>query len=170
MSNETCQATTESGEGCKNPAQEDGYCWVEGHGSQSDGDDAQARDPKYDPGLVAEAIRRADGNLTQAAELVGCHRFTVHRYCNDFEQCAQARDQFRGKLVDKARKTIGDKMESDDESVSLDAAKFAARHYDHIAKERSDVTSGGEPVDGGGGAVVVLPDNGRVDTEGAGDE
>ncbi|MFB6374062.1 MAG: DUF5763 domain-containing protein [Bradymonadaceae bacterium] len=151
-----CQATTDYGDQCKNPAGEDGYCHVESHGSQSDGDDTQARDPQYDPELVAQAIRGADGNLTEAAERVGCHRFTVHRYCNDFEVCRKARDDARNSLVDRARSTLDEKLTSQDEMVSLKAAKFIAKHYDDGAAEKQKHEHTGE---GGGPLEVTINDS-----------
>lgn len=161
MSDDQCQATTQDGSRCQNSAGDDGYCHVSSHGpedEQSNDRDTQARDPQYDPELVAQAIRQADGNLSEAARDLGVHRCTVHRYCEDFEVCEQARDDSRMRLVDKSRSTLDRKMESKDERIALDAAKFAAKHYDPAAKRRQDVTSDDEQVDGGIG--IYLPDNG----------
>lgn len=146
MTDETCQATTASGEGCKNQAQGDGYCWVEGHdanGRGNRGTPAGARNPQYDPELLAETIRQADGNLSEAARRFGCGRTTVERYVNDFPVCAQARDDARAKGVDDSRATILDQVNDEDldPKVRQSAAKFYLKHYDGKAAERHDHTS-----------------------------
>lgn len=139
-----CQAISEStGDQCKNPAGEDGYCHVKSHGGSedepSDGSDSPAR--MYQPGQVAEAIRANNGNLAAASRTLECHRSTVYRFCEEFEQCEQAKQDERATLVDEATDTLRELLTGEDKSIQLKAAKFINKHYDDDAKTRTDVTS-----------------------------
>ena len=115
----------------------------------------------FDPEEVAQTIRDADGNLSEAARMFGCHRETVRRYCNDFKVCEVARDESRRAGNDDARRTIRD-MVNDvnlDDSTRLKAAKFWLKYYDSDARTKQDVTSDGEKVDGGGALSVTIHDS-----------
>jgi len=140
---DTCQSKTKEGKPCKNPAGEDGYCWVEGHSRSNRGTPAGARNPQYDPERLAEVIRQTDGNLSAAARRFGCGRTTVERYVNDFPVCATARDDARAKGVDDSRATILDQVNDEDldPKVRQSGAKFYLKHYDGQAAERHDHTS-----------------------------
>jgi len=86
----------------------------------------------YDPEAVAEAIREAQGNLTEAARALGCHRSTLYNYCERYESCRAARDESRNELVDKAHDVYHEILEDDDASDSdrLRAADQVTDKYD----------------------------------------
>ena len=147
---EQCKATTTRGERCQNEAKDDGYCWIESH-CQSHDPDTHTRNPQYDPERVAEAIRLADGNLTQAAKNFGISRDTVHRYCNEFDVCKAARDEARDTLVDLARSTYRDVMEDEDAEWSdkLKAADQVTDKYDRDVEPEKHKIDGDHTHSGG---------------------
>lgn len=120
-----CGAECGDGSPCQRPpTEDDGRCY------QHSGDGPDSR--QYDPDEVADAIRRADGVICEASDIIGCARQTVHEYCNDFDVCAQARDEGRQGLVDKARSTyrqILDDPEASDRD-KLSAADSVTDKYD----------------------------------------
>ncbi len=59
-------------------------------------------DKRYTADEVAQAIRKAGGFLTLAAQNLGCSRVTVWRYCRDFATCKEAQDDARERTKDLA--------------------------------------------------------------------
>jgi hypothetical protein len=114
-----CGAECGDGSPCQRGAtEEDGRCY------QHSGDASDTHRREYDPERVAEAIRSADGTLSDASDILGCARQTVHDYVNSFDVCQQARDEARDELVDLARSTYRDILE-DDEAEDRDKLKAA---------------------------------------------
>ena len=61
---------------------------------------------KYTAQQMVEAIREAEGNLSQAARLVGCSRTTVHRYVNDYATVAEAYEEANESALDIAENEL----------------------------------------------------------------
>lgn len=151
-----CQATTNAGEQCENPAGGDGYCHVESHCASDESNSHGRAFRKYDPSAVASALRECDGVVRDAAQRVGCDKSTVYEYIKEFEECADAKRKGREGLVDLSRSVLRSAMEGDDIGEAMDAAKHVSRHYDDEASEKQEHEHSGE---GGGPMQVIFNDS-----------
>lgn len=107
----------------------------------------------YAPETVADAIRQVDGNLSEASDILGCCRQTVHEYVNRHDICAEARDDARGSLVDLARSTYREILEDDEASDRdrlLAANKVTDKYDESTDPERREVSG---------------PDGGPIETD-----
>lgn len=57
---------------------------------------------KFSAEQMIDAIRQAEGNLSDAARIIGCHRSTVHNYVNKYSTVKQAYDDENEKFIDEA--------------------------------------------------------------------
>ena len=57
---------------------------------------------KFTTEQMIDAIREAEGNLSDAARLLGCTRQTVHNYVNKYSTVKQVYDDENEKFLDEA--------------------------------------------------------------------
>lgn len=139
-----CQATTESGERCKNTAGDDGYCHIESHSP------GPGRPDKFTDERAEQACEMA----THGASLAGCARAAgVH--ATTLQDWLSKYPEFR-KTFRRAR-AKGEKERLNEDSQH--ARFILARSYKYEETKRADVTSNDEKVDTA--PVVLLPDNGK---------
>ena len=58
---------------------------------------------RYTAEQMINAIREAEGNLSDAARILKCHRTTVHNYVNKFVTVKQAYEEENEKFIDEAQ-------------------------------------------------------------------
>jgi len=146
MTEERCQAETKSGQQCSRPAHEGELCWQ--HAGDNVSHTSRSKLRKFEPEQVAEVIREADGNVTSAAEALGCSRYMIYDYCDQFEVCEQAKQRSRRALIDDAKNTLKDEMEDAENARDrIRAAEVVIDNYDHTTvpdkmdvDKRSEVT------------------------------
>lgn len=132
---DTCTAQTQNGDSCQRKATEGEYCW-----QHSGCDKSDSTRERFDPGQICEALKKSGGVVQDAADMLGCSRMTIFRYCNRYPGVANARDEARSRLSEKARRTLEELMETEDEHVKIKAAKSALKHFeDSKAPDRKEV-------------------------------
>lgn len=101
---------------------------------------------------LIEAIQKADGNLTQVAEALGCARGSVYRWINGSEGAKQALEDTRESLVDKAVSKLDGLVEDSNPS----AVFYVLNNSPHAKRRgwgpRQEVTG----ADGGAIPIVAL--------------
>lgn len=131
-----CGAETASGGACTRSVKGDGFCWQHA----DDSDSARYSHRKYDPEDVADVLRESNGNVTDASRMLGCHKSTIYEYCDEFPEVERARNEARRHLAQKSRETLGELLESEDESIRWKAAKEVLKHFeDNKAADRHEV-------------------------------
>jgi len=131
--------------------------------SSENSKNSTTRNPQYDPDCVAEAVRKADGNLTAAAEMIGCHRTTVQKYCKEFEVCRKAKHDARNEIVDLARTSLKERIKDGDTK----AIQIAVRNYDHDTepdKKEIDHTSSDDSLSPGADKETIKKALQELDT------
>ena len=58
---------------------------------------------KFTTKQMIDAVRDAEGNLSDAARILGCHRSTVHNYVNRYSTVKQAYEEENEKFIDEAQ-------------------------------------------------------------------
>jgi len=117
---ETCEATTESGDPCKNPASEDdGKCWL--HSGKAD---THAR-LKFEPGKIADVLVEECGVVTRVADRLDVTRPTIYNYIRRFQAVRKALEQGRKSLVEEAKDTVlKDGVRDGDVSAALQVLRL----------------------------------------------
>jgi len=130
-----CGAETASGGSCSREV-DGGKCWQ--HSDSSDS--AHRRLKKFKPEEVENALRKSNGNVTDAANMLGCSRECIYSYCDDYPEVERARNEARRHLAQKSRETLGELLESEDESIRWKAAKEVLKHFeDEKAADRHEL-------------------------------
>jgi hypothetical protein len=89
---------------------------------------------------MAEVLQEVNGNVSDACDMLGCHHSTIYKYCDDFPEVEKARNEARRHLAQKSRETLGELLESEDESIRWKAAKEVLKHFeDEKAADRHEV-------------------------------
>jgi len=131
-----CGAETASGGACTRSVKGDGLCW-----QHSDSPDtAHRRLKRFTPEEVENALRKSNGNVTDASNMLGCSRECIYSYCDKYPEVEKARNEARRHLAQKSRETLGELLESEDESIRWKAAKEVLKHFeDEKAADRHEV-------------------------------
>ncbi len=70
---------------------------------------------KYTIDQVAEALRKGDGILSVAAEMLGCHRNTIYNYLKDHPELKDIVEECRETLVDEAEQILLKKIKEEED-------------------------------------------------------
>lgn len=97
---------------------------------------------------IIDALEAAGGRVSRAAEALGCVRQTIHSRCLEVEAVREARDKYRVLRLEKAEQVLDDMLDSRDEKIKLDTAKFVARTLgrDHYTDRRELTGANGNPL------------------------
>ena len=90
--------------------------------------------PKYTEDQMAEAITRADGNLTVAAKSLKCTRETVRRYVNRSLKLGGVLEDARETLIDFAEHKLHEHIQNDNLIATIFFLKTQARHRGYIER------------------------------------
>jgi len=72
--------------------------------------------------------------------MLGCSRECIYSYCDDYPEVERARNEARRHLAQKSRETLGELLESEDESIRWKAAKEVLKHFeDEKAADRHEL-------------------------------
>ncbi len=83
---------------------------------------------KYTIAQVAEALRKGDGILSVAAEILGCHRNTIYNYLEDDPELKDVLEESRETLVDEAEKILLKKVKEEDIRCVMFVLRTLGRH------------------------------------------
>ncbi len=83
---------------------------------------------KYTVDQVAEALRKGDGILSVAAEILGCHRNTIYNYLEDDPELKDLLEECRETLVDEAEKILLKKVKEGDIRCVMFVLRTLGRH------------------------------------------
>lgn len=111
---------------------------------------------KYKPEVMAEAIRKSGGVLSEAARIVGCTRKTLRSYREEYEIVQEAWDDENEIHLDKQEVGLLDfcegRVDGQTTRERLDAIKFylrtKGRERGYGDRQDVDMTTGGEKITG----------------------
>ncbi len=83
---------------------------------------------KYTIAQVAEALRKGDGILSVAAEMLGCHRNTIYNYLEDHTELKDVLEESRETIVDEAEKVLLKKVKEEDIRCVMFVLRTLGRH------------------------------------------
>ncbi len=83
---------------------------------------------KYTVDQVAEALRKGDGILSVAAEILGCHRNTIYNYLQDDPELKDVLEESRETIVDEAEKVLLKKVKEGDIRCVMFVLRTLGRH------------------------------------------
>jgi len=107
---------------------------------------------EYTAAEMVEAIKAEDGVVRDVADRLGCSRMTVYRYRKRYKTVSDALEKQRTDLVYEMRDRAKDMARDDDVSDAvqwnaiLKLLKVFDDEYDWAERRRTDITSGGEPI------------------------
>lgn len=96
------------------------------------------RKQKYAIEDVISAIEKADGILTDASDLLGCSRQTLHAYVNRYAKVKDAYGQAVEKSLDVAEKSLMKQIRSGNVTAIIFFLKTKGKHRGYI--ERQEIT------------------------------
>ncbi len=83
---------------------------------------------KYTVDQVAEALRKGNGMLSVAAEILGCHRNTIYNYLKDHPELKDIVEECRETLVDEAEQILLKKVREEDIRCVMFVLRTLGRH------------------------------------------
>jgi transposase-like protein len=101
---------------------------------------------KYKAADVADAIRKAQGNVSHAARLLGCDRGTVYNYIHKYQTVEAALDEARESMLDYVESKLLEAISGGNITAMIFYLKTQGRNRGYV--ERQEVTGSG------GGAIV----------------
>lgn len=154
MSDDICGHPTQGGDGppCQNPATDEGHCWLDAHG----GDTEVGRDFTLSPADHDDILNAARGGMSKSgcARAAGVAKSQLDRYLD-------AHDEFRAAFTrarhEGERKLVrGPLWNEEDELREMDGqhARFLlSTSFDYVKTEKKELEHSGE---GGGGIVIDM--------------
>jgi hypothetical protein len=97
-----------------------------------------AKTHRYTAARVAEALTKAQGMITVAAQLLGCSPATVDNYVKRFTVCAQAKQTARDRILDECELRLVAAVRRDEAWAIAFALKTLGRSRGY--GERLDLT------------------------------
>jgi hypothetical protein len=97
---------------------------------------------KFTAEQMIDAIRRAEGNLSDAARILECSRTTVHRYVNKFSTVKQAYEEENDKFIDEAQGQLRRHVKKGSLPAIMFLLKTKGKHLGYV--ERQEVEPVGE--------------------------
>lgn len=113
---------------------------------------------KFTASQMIDAIRKAEGNLSDAARYLGCHRCTVHRYVNKYPTVKQAYEDENEMFVDEAQGMLRRHVRKGSLPAIMFLLKTKGKHLGYV--ERQEI-SGPK----GGAITIVNWDDDKDDTD-----
>ncbi len=83
---------------------------------------------KYTVDQAAEALRKGNGMLSVAAEILGCHRNTIYNYLKDHPELKDIVEECRETLVDEAEQILLKKVKEEDMRCVMFVLRTLGRH------------------------------------------
>jgi len=105
-----------------------------------------AKKRRYKAQEVIDALRKADGYISQAAALLGCTTVTVYDYKKNFKSVEIAWNDIREKRHDFVESSLNTAIKDGNVTAMIFYLKTQARDRGWSEKQEIDVTSGGERV------------------------
>lgn len=100
---------------------------------------------------MVEAIEAEDGVVRDVADRLGCSRMTVYRYAERYKTVKQAIEKTRTDTVSEMRDRLKDIARTsghkDEYKAIVKMLEVFDDEYDWADRKKTDVTSGGEPID-----------------------
>lgn len=90
---------------------------------------------KFSTKVIIDAIRRAEGNLTAAAEALGVSRSTIYRYVTDRATVKEALDETRESLIDTAENQLAKKIKSGDMTAIIFFLKTQGKSRGYVERQ-----------------------------------
>lgn len=95
---------------------------------------------RYSADEVIAALEQADGLVTGAARLLGCHPNTVHNYVNRYSTVADARDRTRESTIDEVESHLLRAIREGNVTAMIFYLKTQAKHRGYVEREERDNT------------------------------
>lgn len=149
---ETCGATTANQGECKNPAGDNGRCWIPTHNPDNTEDNPHGRPSKLDD-HEGEIIQSAKSGMTieNCANAAGITEQTLYNWLDEHEDFFEA---FKRARREGAQKLIQQGLHEGNGYDSQFARFLLQASHGYVKTERREVTG-----EGGGGIEIVLGDD-----------
>lgn len=106
---------------------------------------------QYTAKEMVEAIEAEDGVVRDVADYLGCSRMTVYRYADRYKTVQEAIEKTRTDTVAEMRDRLKDIARTpghkDEYKAIVKMLEVFDDEYDWADRKKTDVTSGGEPID-----------------------
>ena len=90
---------------------------------------------KYKTGQMIAAIMNAEGNLTRAAESLGCARGTVYKYINDFPTVKATFEEVNERTIDYVEDQLMTQVRRGNMTAIIFFLKTRAKHRGYIERQ-----------------------------------
>jgi len=97
---------------------------------------------KFTAEQMIEAIRQAEGNLSDAARILKCHRSTVHNYVNKYVTVKDAYQDENDKFIDEAQGQLRRHVKKGSLPAIMFLLKTKGKHLGYV--ERQEVAQSGD--------------------------
>ena len=94
---------------------------------------------KYSAQQMIDAILEAEGNLSQAARILGCSRQTVHRYVNDYSTVKDAYDEALERKIDHVESKLHDLIDKGHPSSIKYYLSTKAKHRGYVERQERSI-------------------------------
>ncbi len=118
---------------------------------------------KYDPKVIADALRKTKGMVSQAAKMVGCSHTTILQYRHDFPEVEEAVQEARTELVDIAELQLRRKVVHGETRSTLFTLQTLGKDRGFVVGASSNI--GDQSYDGETGVMLVPVLGEKVDWE-----
>ena len=111
---------------------------------------------KYSVEMMIDAIQKADGNLSEAARILGCSRTTVHNYVNKYVTVRATYEEENDKFIDLAEAKLRKTVEKGSLPAIMFVLKTKGKHRGYVERQ--------EHTGADGGAIVLVKWDEPTDT------
>lgn len=84
---------------------------------------------------IINAIRKAEGNLSEASRILGCSRTTVHRYVNEYPTVADAYAEENDKAIDVAEGALMQAVKDGNITAIIFMLKTKGKHRGYVERQ-----------------------------------
>ena len=90
---------------------------------------------KFTTKQMIDAIRQAEGNLSDVARILKCHRATVHNYVNRFSTVKQAYEEENDKFIDEAQGQLRRHVKKGSLPAIMFLLKTKGKHLGYVERQ-----------------------------------
>tara|TARA_R110002020_G_scaffold130044_1_gene291051 strand:+ start:1430 stop:1786 length:357 start_codon:yes stop_codon:yes gene_type:complete len=105
-----------------------------------------ANKERFTVNQMKEALEKAGGFLSVAAEMLGCTRKTIYNYLDRYSELKEVCEDIREKYLDLGENELIKKIKKGSTPELIFFLKTRGKHRGYVEKQELDISSGNEPI------------------------
>lgn len=105
-----------------------------------------ANKDKFTVNQIKQALEKAGGFFSIAAESLGCTRKTIYNYCDRYPELKEVCDDIRERYLDLGETELIKKIKKGSTPELIFFLKTRGKSRGYVEKQELDISSGNEPI------------------------